>query len=163
MRISKSKLLAASCALVVGMMTVPAGAALTHEYSFTTNAERLCRRGQRNAREYCHRFGRSTSIEQCPFHWLNKPRHPVGTSLPPNILPSSGSLTIEQWFTFQGSGFFTEAYSFTNAPVNGSPDPVTGQYLMHTISAPQPASPPGGPNTGGSHIVRTAVPALGLF
>ena len=38
MRIVKSKLLAASCALVVGMMTVPAGAALTHEYSFTTDA-----------------------------------------------------------------------------------------------------------------------------
>ena len=72
-------------------------------------------------------------------------------SLPANILPSSGSATIEEWFTFTGSGFFTEAYAF------GTPAPgaSSGQYLMGVISAPQPGSPPGGANTGGSHISQS--------
>jgi hypothetical protein len=77
-------------------------------------------------------------------------------SLPPGILPSSGSATIEQWFTFSGSGFFTEAYTFTNhANDTNQPGPANGQYLMHTISNPQPASPPGGANTGGSSIAQS--------
>src|SRR5438045_6947258 len=35
-------------------------------------------------------------------------------SMPPTILPSSGSVTIEEWGTYNGSGFFTEAYTFTD-------------------------------------------------
>ncbi|HEY1790886.1 MAG TPA: PEP-CTERM sorting domain-containing protein [Verrucomicrobiae bacterium] len=77
-------------------------------------------------------------------------------SLPPTILPSSGSATIEEWYTFTGSGFFTEAWTFSNNQNDTSPPGATsGQYLMQTISAPQPASPPGGPNTGGSHIAQS--------
>ncbi len=77
-------------------------------------------------------------------------------SLPPTILPASGSVTIEQWFTFTGSGFFTEAWTFSdNSDDTNPPGADIGQYLMHTISNPQPANPPGGPNTGGSRIVQT--------
>jgi hypothetical protein len=77
-------------------------------------------------------------------------------SLPASILPSSGSATIEEWFTFTGSGFFTEAWTFSNNQNDTSPPGATsGQYLMQTISAPQPASPPGGANTGGSHIAQS--------
>lgn len=76
-------------------------------------------------------------------------------SLPANILPSSGSATIEEWFTFTGSGFFTEAFTFTdNQNDNNPPGANNGQYLMAALSAPQPANPPGGANTGGSHIAQ---------
>jgi hypothetical protein len=73
-------------------------------------------------------------------------------ALPASILPTSGSATIEQWFTFTGSGFFTEAYTFSGSVAPGANQ---GQYLMQAISAPQPSSPPGGPNTGGSHIAQS--------
>jgi hypothetical protein len=77
-------------------------------------------------------------------------------SLPASILPSSGSATIEEWFTFTGSGFFTEAWTFSNNNNDSNPPGSNnGQYLMGVISAPQPASPPGGPNTGGSHIAQS--------
>jgi hypothetical protein len=76
--------------------------------------------------------------------------------LPASVLSSSGSATIETWFTFTGSGFFTEAYSFTDSSHDANPPGATsGQYLMGTISAPQPATPPGGANTGGSHIAQS--------
>jgi len=77
-------------------------------------------------------------------------------ALPPSILPSSGSATIEMWFTFTGSGFFTESWTFSNNNNDTAPPGASfGQYLMHTISAPQPGSPPGGPNTGGSHVAQS--------
>ncbi|HZZ26920.1 MAG TPA: PEP-CTERM sorting domain-containing protein [Pirellulales bacterium] len=73
----------------------------------------------------------------------------------PSILPAGNSMTVEQWFTFTGSGFFTESYAFSdNAEDNNPPGQTNGQYLMQAISAPQPASPPGGANTGGSHVAQ---------
>src|SRR4029078_11632118 len=62
--------------------------------------------------------------------------------LPANILPGSGSVTIETWFTLTGSGFFTESWAFTdrNGGVN-PPGASSGQYFMQTVSNPQ-----GGPN-----------------
>ena len=74
-------------------------------------------------------------------------------SLPSSILPSSGSATIEEWFTFTGSGFFTEAYTFSNSQHDANPPGSNnGQYLMGVISAPQ-----GGPVSagGGSHIAQS--------
>jgi Concanavalin A-like lectin/glucanases superfamily/PEP-CTERM motif len=150
MRISKSKLLGGACALALGMMTVQAGAALTHRYSFTTDATDSI--GGANGTLV------NTATVSGGQLQLNNPNFTAGTnpdtsgylSLPPSILPTSGSVTIEQWFTFQGSGFFTEAYTFTNAPANGSPDPVTGQYLMHNISFPANLAV-----DGGSRIVET--------
>ena len=71
-------------------------------------------------------------------------------SLPASILPSSGSVTIEQWFNFVGSGFYTEAWAFSDRNGGANPPGATnGQYFMHTISNPQ-----GGPNPagGGSSI-----------
>ena len=88
-------------------------------------------------------FSGSTSGQPDPHGYL---------SLPTSILPASGSVTIESWFTFTGSGFFTEAWTFSNG-TDAAP-PFGGQYLMQTISAPQPSVPPGGPNTGGNHIVE---------
>jgi hypothetical protein len=74
-------------------------------------------------------------------------------SLPASILPSSGSATIEEWFTFQGSGFYAESYTFTNGVDSGvQPSGPGGQYLIHTISAPQGGPVPAG---GGSHIEQT--------
>jgi hypothetical protein len=77
-------------------------------------------------------------------------------ALPGSILPSSGSATIEEWFTLQGSGFFTETWAFSNSNSDANPPGATsGQYLMETDSAPQPATPPGGANTGGNHIAQS--------
>ena len=74
-------------------------------------------------------------------------------SLSPSILPSSGSATIEMWFTFTGSGFFTEAWTFSdNNHDSNPPGASNGQYLMHTISAPQGGPVPSG---GGSHVAQS--------
>jgi hypothetical protein len=74
-------------------------------------------------------------------------------SLPGSVVPASGSATFEGWFNFGGSGFFTELFSATNSNSDANPPGSnTGQYLMGTISAPQPATPPGGAGTGGSHV-----------
>jgi len=60
----------------------------------------------------------------------------------------SGSVTIEEWFTFGGSGFFTESYAFSNNANDTNPPGATnGQYLMGVISAPQGGPVPAG---GGS-------------
>jgi hypothetical protein len=76
-------------------------------------------------------------------------------SLPANVLPTSGSATIEEWFTFTGSGFFTEAYAFSNnANDTNIPNGTNGQYLMGVISAPQ-NNGGNGNNTGGSHISQS--------
>ena len=74
-------------------------------------------------------------------------------ALPPSILPSSGSATIEMWFTFTGSGFFTEAWTFSNNQNDSNPPGASnGQYLMGVISAPQGGPVPSG---GGSHISQS--------
>jgi hypothetical protein len=126
---------------------------LIHRYSFTTDASDSV--GASNGtlvnsatvsggQLQLNNPGFSTSVSGQP--------DPHGyLSLSPSILPSSGSATIEEWFTVQGSGFFTESYTFSNG-TDASP-PVGGQYLMHSISAPQPvAQQPS--NTGGNHIVE---------
>ena len=81
-------------------------------------------------------------------------------ALPPSILPSSVSATILQWGTYNGSGFFTEAYTFTDhnndlgSPevISNPPGAAVGQYLMHTVS--NPAGGPGAPAQGGSSIAQ---------
>ncbi|HEY7090421.1 MAG TPA: PEP-CTERM sorting domain-containing protein [Tepidisphaeraceae bacterium] len=131
---------------------------LAHRYSFTTNANDSV--GSANGTLQ----GRATvGSNQLQF---NNPQFSPASdtaggylSLPASIMPTSGSVTIEEWGTYQGSGFFTEAYTFTNhanvaGTITNPPGANNGQYLMHAISAPQPASPPGGPNTGGSHIAQ---------
>lgn len=82
-------------------------------------------------------------------------------SLPTSILPTSGSATIEQWFSFNPSGFNTQAYTFTDhnndlgnpETISNPPGAGTGQYLMHTISNPQ-----GGPVIagGGSSVAQAS-------
>jgi hypothetical protein len=124
---------------------------LTHRYSFTTDASDSVGGANGTLQNIATVSGGQLQFNNPLF----SPSSFAGgyLSLPASILPSSGSATIEQWFTFGGSGFFTEAYTFSDR--NGGANPPganNGQYLMHTISAPQPANPPGGPNTGGSHI-----------
>ncbi len=145
-----------SGAVLAGLLLAPSAQAdLTHRYSFTTDAtdsvggangtlvnSATVSGGQLQLNN--PNFSASTSGQTDPHGYL---------TLPANILPSSGSATIEEWYTFTGSGFFTESYTFSNG-TDAAP-PFGGQYLMGTISAPQPATPPGGPNTGGSHIVES--------
>ena len=158
MKIHARKLGLGSVLLVGLFATAPVHADLTHRYSFTTDASDSV--GTANATL----MGAATvSGGQLQF---NNPNFTAGVgtnpttdgyaTLPPSILPSSGSATIEEWMTIQGSGFFAESYSFSNS--NNDANPPTGaggQYLLHAISAPQPASPPGGANTGGDHVEQT--------
>src|SRR5271169_5567348 len=85
--------------------TFTARADLTHRYSFTTDASdsvgnangtlvnaATVSGGQLQLNN--PNFSGSTSGQPDPHGYL---------SLPPSILPSSGSATIEEWFTFTGS------------------------------------------------------------
>jgi len=134
-------------------------AQLTHRYSFTTNTNDSV--GVANGTLVNNTLGNPFATVSGGQLNLNNPNFSgpgVSSnylSLPANILPASGSVTIESWFTFTGSGFFTEDWTFSNnANDTNPPGANNGQYLMHTISAPQPGSPPGGTNTGGSHIAQ---------
>jgi PEP-CTERM motif len=158
MKMHARKLGLGSVMLVGLFATAPVHADLTHRYSFTTDASDSV--GTANATL----MGPATvSGGQLQF---NNPDFTAGVgtnpttdgyaTLPASILPSSGSATIEEWMTIQGSGFFAESYSFSNS--NNDANPPTGaggQYLIHAISAPQPTTPPGGTNTGGDHIEQT--------
>jgi hypothetical protein len=142
-----------TCALALASSAITARADLIHRYSFTSDASDSVG-GANGTLMGTTNGGPSFSGGQLQ---LNNPNFSAASplqnyvSLPASILPSSGSATIEEWFTFTGSGFFTEAYTFRSAPGGAT----TGQYLMHAISAPQPTTPPGGPNTGGSHIAQS--------
>jgi hypothetical protein len=146
-------LLCAGAATLLSAGASSARAGLTHRYSFTTNANDSVGSANGTLKNSATVSGNQLQLNNPNF---SGPSTAGGyLSLPPTILPSSGSATIEQWFTFGGSGFFTEAYTFSdNHDDTTGPGANNGQYLMHTISAPQPATPPGGPNTGGSHIAQ---------
>jgi hypothetical protein len=143
-------------AVVLSVCAFSARADLIHRYSFTTDASDSVGTANGTLEGTATVSGGSLQLNNPNF---SGPSSSGGyLSLPPSILPSSGSATIEEWFTFTGSGFFTESYSFTDAagPADTTrPSATTGQYLMHTISAPQPGTPPGGANTGGSHIAQS--------
>jgi len=130
----------------------PVNAALVHRYSFTTDASDSV--GAANG-TLVHVATVSGGQLQ-----LNNPNQSGPStaggylSLPASILPSSGSVTIESWFTFTTSGFFTEDWTFSNnANDTNGPNASNGQYLMHTISAPQGG--PAAPGAGGSHVAQT--------
>ena len=141
--------IAVAVAAAVSSLSASVRADLTHRYSFTTDASDSV--GGLNGT-----LVNTATVAGGALQFNNPNFSPAGggyLSLSPSILPSSGGATIETWFTMQGSGFFTEAFTFTDNN-NGANPPGSnnGMYLMGTISAPQPATPPGGANTGGSHI-----------
>jgi PEP-CTERM motif len=156
---SRQSLVAAAVAVVaMAACTSSVRAALTHRYSFTTNANDSVGSSNGTLRNIATVAGGQLQFNNPNF----SPASFAGgyLSLPPSILPSSGSVTIEQWGTYTGSGFFTEAYAFTDHnndfvnPPSNPPGASIGQYLLDAISAPQPANPPGGPGTGGNHVAQ---------
>jgi hypothetical protein len=62
-----------------------------------------------------------------------------------NVLPVTGSTTIEAWFNIAPSGFFTSAFTFANST---PPDATNGSYFMGNISFPANLD-----TAGGSRIV----------
>jgi len=150
----KSKCLTAA-GLALLAVSQSAQADLTHRYSFTTDASDSV--GSVNGTLVgAVNGGPAISGGQLQ---LNNPNFtgPSTTGnylrIAPSIVPTSGSLTVEQWFTFTGSGFFTEAFAFSNNNGDANqPGSNNGQYLMHTISAPQGGPVPGG---GGSHVAQS--------
>jgi hypothetical protein len=142
------KLIALPTALLFGILVVQSPAAITHRYSFTSDATDSVGSANGTLVNVATVAGGQLQLNNAPF---TGPGTAGGyLSLPPSILPTSGSVTIEQWFTFGGSGFFTEAYTFSdNNNDTAGPGANNGQYLMHTISAPQGGPVPAG---GGSHV-----------
>jgi hypothetical protein len=128
-----------------------ANAALTHRYSFATDASDSVGGANGTLMNTATVAGGQLQLNNPNF---SGPSSAGGyLALPASILPSSGSVTIEQWFTFTGSGFFTEAYTFSDNNHDASgPGQFNGQYLMHTISAPQGGPVPSG---GGSHLAQS--------
>jgi hypothetical protein len=128
-----------------------ASADLIHRYSFTTDASDSVG-GEKFKGMLVGGAGGGPTIAGGQLQ-LNNPNNSPGggnyLNLPPSILPTNGSATIEEWFTFTPSGRHTEAFAFAGAI---EPGPNTGQYLMATISGPQGGPVPG---QGGSHIAET--------
>jgi hypothetical protein len=141
-------------ALILGTCVCDSQAQLTHRYSFATNANDSVGSANGTLVNAATVSGGQLQLNNPNFAPNNQVPDPNGyLSLPASILPSSGSVTIESWFTFTGSGFFTEDWTFTDNNNDANPPGANnGQYFMHTISAPQ-----GGPNAGsagGSHIAQ---------
>ena len=138
----------AASAVVFAAYGSTAQAQLSHRYSFATDASDSVGGANGTLMNIATVSGGQLQFNNPNF----SPSSFAGgyLSLPVNILPNSGSVTIEQWFTFTGSGFFTEAYTFSDRNGGANPPGATvGQYLMHTISAPQGGPVPSG---GGSHV-----------
>lgn len=157
MRSAKSKLLVGCCALAAGMMAAaPVSAALTHRYSFTTDASDSVGGPAFNGTlvNIATVAGGALQLNNPNFSPGGGPPDPNGyLSIPVSAIPTSGSMTIESWFTFTGSGFFTEDWTLTdNANDTNNPGASNGEYMMHTISAPQGGPVPAG---GGSHVAQT--------
>ncbi len=156
MRVRKSGTLLGCCGLGAGLLLAsPVHAALSHRYSFTTDASDSV--GAANG-TLTGAVGGGPTVSGGQLN-LNNPNFTGPSSgqnylsLPASILPASGSVTIESWFAFTGSGFFTEDWTFSNnANDTNGPNASNGQYLMHTISAPQGGPVPAG---GGSHVAQT--------
>jgi hypothetical protein len=155
------KIVSIAVVALLGICVSSASAQLTHRYSFTTDGSDSVGGPTYNLTPVNNGVTPITFTGQAN---LNNPNFtPTGVSNgnylwyqnSPSILPAGNSMTVEAWFTFTGSGFFTESYAFSdNQEDNNPPGANNGQYLMQAISAPQPASPPGGANTGGSHIAQ---------
>lgn len=152
----KSALIALMAAAQLAVWTSTSHAVISHRYSFAADASDSVGGANGTLR------GRAT-VSGGQLQTNNPLFSPASDanggylSMPASILPASGSVTIEQWGTYSGSGFFTEAYTFTNHnndfvnPISNPPGANNGQYLMHAVSAPQGGPVPSG---GGSHIAQ---------
>lgn len=138
-------------AAAVSACALTAQAGLTHRYSFDTNADDSVGTAHGTLVNSATVSGGVLNFNNPNF---SGPSTTGGyLNISPSVLPTTGSMTIEQWFTFGGSGFFTEAYAFSNnANDANQPNATNGQYLLHTISNPQNNA---GANTGGSSIAQS--------
>jgi hypothetical protein len=153
----RSSLTRLSIAVALAICSSTSQAELAHRYSFTTDASDSVGAADGVLRGRATVGGGMLQMNNPNF----SPASDTGggyLSLPPSILASSGSVTIEQWFTFSGSGFFTEAFTFTDHDNDlGSPEVISnppgggvGQYFVHTISNPDNLSGMVVPGAGSS-------------
>lgn len=152
----KKCILFISLILILALMSGSAQAVLIHRYSFTTDTSDSVGGAHASLVDGyltgTPTFNGSGQLDLGNAGFSGPSSQGNYLLLPTNILPSSGDVTIEQWFTFSGSGFWTEAWAFSDeAGGNNPPGSNNGQYLMHTISNPQ-----GGPNpsAGGSSVAQ---------
>jgi hypothetical protein len=153
------KIVSIAAVALLGICVSSASAQLTHRYSFTTDGSDSVG-GSAFDGTPINNLAQPITFTSGQMQLNNPNFSGPGVvenylTIPISVLPTGGSMTVEQWFTFTGSGFFTESYAFSdNQEDNNPPGQTNGEYLMQTISAPQPATPPGGANTGGSHIAQ---------
>lgn len=136
---------------LVALAASMAHANLTHRYSFTSDASDSVGSAHGTLFNSATATGGVLNFNNPGFPNSAVPRGYL--EIPTGVLPSTGSVTIEQWFTFGGSGFYTEGWTFTDhAGGANQPDADSGHYLMHTVSNPQNN---GGANTGGSSVAQS--------
>ena len=141
----------ASVSLISFLTAASANAALTHRYSFDTDASDSVGSAHGTIFNGATAGGGVLNFNNPAFPGASVPRGYM--EIPTSAVPGTGSMTIEQWFTFGGSGFYTEAWTLTDHAGGANPPGASsGQYLMHTVSNPQ-----GGPNpsAGGSSLAQT--------
>jgi hypothetical protein len=141
-------------AVLVTLVASPASAVITHQYTFNDGTANDAVGGAHGTLVNGAGVAAGQLVLSNPFNTQSSAGKYL--SLPTTILPASGSVTIQQWFNFTNSNFWSAAWTFSDhANDTNPPDADSGQYFAHTISNPQPGTPPGGANTGGSSVVQT--------
>jgi hypothetical protein len=149
---SRLKFGALAAAALLAVSASASQAALTHRYSFTTGMSDSVGGATFNGSlvNSATVSGGALQFNNPNFTGGKNPDTNGYATLPISILPTSGSVTIEEWFTITGSGFFAESYTFSdNANDTNNPGANNGQYLVHAISCPQGGATPAG---GGNRI-----------
>ena len=154
---SRLKFGALAAATLLAVSASASQAALTHRYSFTTDMSDSVGGATYNGTliNRATVSGGALQFNNPNFTGGKNPDTNGYGSLPISILPTSGSVTIEEWFTITGSGFFAESYTFSdNNNDTNNPGANNGQYLVHCISCPQGGAVPAG---GGNRIEQAQV------
>ncbi len=140
---------AAAAVMFVGAMGVNAQASLTHNYEFNTSSGNTDTVGGtsgtlQNGATIVNGTGLVLANGGNPSTLSNAGAQ--YDSLGGGLLPTSGSATVEEYFTptsATGNGYYTQAFDFNNGPgVNNGAS--SSDYFLGVLSAPT-----GG---GGSHI-----------
>ena len=161
---SPSLLLAAGClaaSAIAGVSTV--GAALTHNWVFVNGTLTDAVAGGPTAGLYNGATITAGTGANLATGGASDSNTASFISLGGGVLPTSGSVTVEAYFTHSGGGigYYTNVWNFNNETSNlpggqttGSDNPTTttGQYFMNTASEPARTLASGDVTPGGSAI-----------
>ncbi len=159
---SSSLLLAAACLAAGAFAGVPtAGAALTHNWVFVNGTLNDAVAGGPTAGLYNGATITAGTGVNLATGGASDSTTASFVSLGGYVLPASGSVTVEAYFTHSGGGigYFTNVWNFNNeasslpgGQTSGTDNPgaTTGQYFMNTASEPARTLGSGQSTPGGS-------------